>query len=81
MPEARVVWVPYTLKHKSASKMVATLSISYDKTVEAESEIKKLVAEGFRIVATVPVLGSYCLADSQTLGSIHTTGYEVWLQR
>lgn len=83
--EAEVVYVPYD-KNISIDKPCTAYPVDNDSTKEAVALIKKMVADGWNIVATVPVNGGFAMPNDSTLvyegfSLTFTKGYEVWLQR
>ena len=83
--EAEVVYVPYDTNIKIDVPSSAN-PIDSEKTQKAVAKIKKMVTQGWQIISTVPVTGSYSMptdVDYTYRGVTlnYTTGYEVWLQR
>lgn len=85
MADFKRVWLPYKTEsqHSSGDGFVSVVlePIDDNETHQAETEIRKLVKEGWKIVSTCGVMGSKNLlvagADDSYL--TYTTGVEVFM--
>ena len=79
--EYKRVWMPYnTSPDLGDGKIVICNPSDNEKTSKAESEIKKLISEGWEIISTAPVIGSMSVNLPHLKYNVsYTTGIEIFL--
>jgi hypothetical protein len=80
--EAEVVYVPYdrNLDVTLDPPGLSASPVDSEKTKEQVAKVKQMVADGWRIVSTVPIAAGQSLVVRGVVVPVtYTRGYEVWL--